>query len=87
MSFQEIKTSKKIVELLIGYGISEIYENVGKTGVVAVIRGAQDGPCVGLRADMDALSIVETAEVISFMSDFPLNNDSIHPIVIFHHFL
>jgi hippurate hydrolase len=49
--------------LLRSYGITEVFENIATTGVVAVIRGGQPGPCIGLRADMDALPIQETAEV------------------------
>lgn len=63
LSFQEVKTATRIVELLKEYGITEIFENIGRTGVVALIRGAQPGPCVGLRADMDALPVTETADV------------------------
>jgi len=63
LSFQEFKTAAKVVELLKSYGITEIYENVGKTGVVGMIYGGQDGPCIALRADMDALPITETADV------------------------
>lgn len=36
----------------------EIINTVGKSGIVAVIRGS--GPCILLRADMDALNITET---------------------------
>ena len=32
---------------------------MGRTGVVAVLRGAADGPRLGLRADLDALPIAE----------------------------
>lgn len=64
LSFQEVKTAAKVVEVLKGYGITEIMEGCGKTGVVALIRGAAGaGPCVGLRADMDALPITETADI------------------------
>jgi hypothetical protein len=37
----------QICELLRSYGIDEIYENIGRTGVVAMIHGALPGPCVG----------------------------------------
>lgn len=63
LSFQEIKTAAKIVEILKSYGISEIWEGIGRTGIVALIRGALDGPCIALRADMDALPITETANI------------------------
>ena len=52
LSFQEFKTAAKIVELLKSYGITEIYENIGKTGVVGMIYGSKEGPCVALRADI-----------------------------------
>ncbi len=43
------------------FGVDEITPGIGKTGVVAVIRGRQDtkGRVIGLRADMDALPIEE----------------------------
>ena len=43
------------------FGVDEITPGIGKTGVVAVIKGRQDtkGRVIGLRADMDALPIVE----------------------------
>jgi amidohydrolase len=63
LSFKENTTAAKITELLKSYGIDEIYEGCALTGVVAVIRGGEAGPCIGLRADIDALPIVETSEV------------------------
>lgn len=63
LSFEEYNTAAKVVEHLRSYGIAEIFEGVGKTGVVALIRGGEPGPCVGLRADMDALPILETSTV------------------------
>ena len=63
LSFQEFKTAERVVVLLKEYGITEIFEKVGRTGVVALIRGAQPGPCVALRADMDALPVQETADI------------------------
>ncbi|CAE7638651.1 cpsA2, partial [Symbiodinium microadriaticum] len=67
LSFEEVNTAARIVELLKSYGISEIWEEIGRTGVVALIRGGQPGPCIALRADMDALPITETSD-ISFKS-------------------
>jgi amidohydrolase len=63
LSFQEFKTAAKVVEILKSYGITEIWEGVGRTGVVALIRGGREGPCIALRADMDALPITETADI------------------------
>mmetsp|Transcript_5813 Transcript_5813/g.13321 ORF Transcript_5813/g.13321 Transcript_5813/m.13321 type:complete len:102 (-) Transcript_5813:557-862(-) len=42
--------------------MEEIFKGV-RTGVVALIRGASEGPCVALRADIDALPVLETAKV------------------------
>lgn len=55
------RTSGKVAELLRGFGVDEVVEGIGGTGVVAVIRGRSDtrGRGIGLRADMDALPIPE----------------------------
>ena len=63
LSFKEFQTATKVAELLRSYGIEEVYEGIATTGVVGVIKGAQSGPCVALRADMDALPVQETATV------------------------
>lgn len=63
LSFAEHNTAKKVVEILRSYGIDEIYEGVGCTGVVGIIRGGKPGPCIALRADMDALPLTETADI------------------------
>ncbi len=55
---REFRTAKIIADHLRSLGL-EVKEGVGKTGVVGVLRGAKPGPCVGLRADIDALPIVE----------------------------
>eukprot|EP01032_Pedospumella_encystans_P016085 gene16085-18366_t len=62
LGFEEHKTAAKIVEILKSYGIEEITEGVGRTGVVALIRGKTDGPCIALRADIDALPLQETSQ-------------------------
>ena len=52
LSFEEHKTSAKVAALLKSYGIVEVWENIGRTGVVALVRGENPGPCIALRADM-----------------------------------
>jgi len=59
--FDTHRTAARVVELLHGFGCDSVTEGVGRTGVVAVIKGKTDtsGKVVGLRADMDALPIAE----------------------------
>ncbi|SMO36173.1 M20 aminoacylase family protein [Paracoccus laeviglucosivorans] len=55
------RTAGKVAELLRSFGLDEVVEGIGRTGVVGVIRGRSDksGRVIGLRADMDALPIRE----------------------------
>lgn len=55
---QEVRTSALIARELKALGL-EVRENVGKTGVVGVLRGGKPGKVVALRADMDALPVAE----------------------------
>ena len=55
---QETKTAKYVEEHLRKLGI-EVKTGVGKTGVVGILKGAQPGPVIGLRADMDGLPVTE----------------------------
>jgi amidohydrolase len=54
----ETRTAKIIAEHLKKLGI-EIKEGVAKTGVVGILKGVLPGPCIALRADIDALPLVE----------------------------
>lgn len=59
---REFNTAKLIADHLRKLGI-ETQEGVAKTGVVGILRGGKPGPCIALRADMDALPIVEKSNV------------------------
>ncbi len=63
LSFQEIKTSKYISELLNKWGI-EHTSNVGGYGIIGILKGKNpDSKVIALRADMDALPIIEENNV------------------------
>jgi hippurate hydrolase len=59
--FETHRTSAIVAEKLAEFGCDTIETGIGRTGVVGVIRGRTDtaGKVIGLRADMDALPIVE----------------------------
>ena len=55
---RELKTGAKIAEHLKSLGIKVQYP-VAKTGIVGILEGGKPGPVIALRADMDALPIIE----------------------------
>ncbi len=60
LGLQETRTSAVVQDKLREFGVDEIITGLAKTGVVGVIRGSgNSGRAVGLRADMDALPILE----------------------------
>jgi amidohydrolase len=62
LSFQEVRTARVVAETLQEIGGIKIRTGVGKTGVVGEI-GTGNGPTIAIRADMDALPILEKNEV------------------------
>ena len=70
LGFEEHRTVEVVVRELDALGV-EHHDRIGKTGVVAVIRGQSDQSCrsVGLRADMDALPMHEENE-FAYVSRF-----------------
>jgi amidohydrolase len=58
LAFEEVRTAGIVAQELSRLGL-EVQTGVGKTGVVAVLEGDEDGPTVLVRADMDALPILE----------------------------
>jgi len=55
------RTAEKVAEALRAAGLDEVVTGIGRTGVVGVIRGQtnKSGRAIALRADMDALPILE----------------------------
>jgi amidohydrolase len=58
----EVRTAKLVADHLKALGL-EVRERVGKTGVVAVLKGGKPGAVVALRADMDALPVTEEVDL------------------------
>jgi hippurate hydrolase len=58
LGFEEQRTSDFVVQKLEEFGIQTV-RGIGKTGVVGVLRVGNETDAIGLRADMDALPIVE----------------------------
>lgn len=61
-SGKEKETSAYIAKTLREMGLTPT-ENVGGYGVTAVIEGKGEGKCVGLRADFDALEVIENTDL------------------------
>ncbi len=59
LGFDCQQTAAFVVARLREFGVDEIHEGIGQTGVVAIINGQGDGATIGLRADMDALPMDE----------------------------
>jgi amidohydrolase len=59
---REVRTAKIIADHLRKLGI-ETTEGVAKTGVVGILKGGKPGPCIALRADIDALPVVERVNI------------------------
>jgi amidohydrolase len=67
LAFEEHNTARLVAERLSHLGIA-VRTGVAKTGVVGDL--GQDGPCIALRADMDALPIQEENDV-PYVSEVP----------------
>ncbi len=63
LAFEEVRTSGIVAEKLREFGVDEVVTGLAGTGVVGVIRGNAPGKAIGLRADMDALPILEESGV------------------------
>jgi amidohydrolase len=62
LGLEEYRTADLVARKLEEWGI-EVHRGIGKTGVVGVLRNGNGEACIGLRADMDALPILEATEL------------------------
>jgi amidohydrolase len=62
LGFQEVRTARLVADTLQEIGGIKVKTGVGRTGVVGDI-GTGTGPTIAIRADMDALPILEAAQV------------------------
>ena len=60
---QEVRTSGIVADHLRRLGLDDVRVGVAKTGVVGTLKGGKPGPCVALRADMDALPVTEQVDL------------------------
>lgn len=58
LGYEEHRTAGLVAKWLRDRGV-EVHEGIGVTGVVGVIEGAEEGPGLAIRADMDALALSE----------------------------
>jgi len=66
LSNRESQTAETVATYLRGLGL-EARTGIAKTGVVALLKGGKPGPLIAVRADMDALPVVE-------QTDFPFKS-------------
>lgn len=69
-AFEEKQTTEFITEKLKSFGITELYTDFAPTGVVGIIHGKNEGRTIALRADIDALDIIEEND-IDYCSTIP----------------
>jgi hippurate hydrolase len=62
LGFEETRTADIVAEKLESFGL-EVHRGIGRTGVVASLRVGNSPKAIGLRADMDALPILEENDV------------------------
>ncbi|MFL2801390.1 MAG: M20 aminoacylase family protein [Paracoccaceae bacterium] len=70
--YDTVKTSKYVETKLREFGCDKVVTGIGRTGVVAIIKGKKNisGKVIGLRADMDALPIQEQTN-LDYASNIP----------------
>lgn len=70
-AFEEERTAAFVAQKLREFGIEDVVEHVGKTGVVATLKVGTGKKIIGLRADMDALNLPEENADLPYKSVYP----------------
>jgi amidohydrolase len=63
LSNREFKTAEKVATHLRALAGMEVRTGIARTGVVGILKGGKPGPVIALRADMDALPVVERVDL------------------------
>jgi amidohydrolase len=82
LSNREFETSAYIATRARALGL-DVRMPIGKTGVVAVLRGAKPGPTVAMRAELDALPYTEEVD-LPFKSTVQTNDPSGKTVGVMH---
>lgn len=69
LAYEEVDTSNLVAERLAGWGY-DVHRGLGGTGVVGTMKLGNSSRAIGLRADMDALPILE-ATGLPYASQYP----------------
>jgi amidohydrolase len=59
LAYQEVETARRVYDCIKALPNLKIQTGIAKTGIVATLNADRDGPCVALRAELDALPIQE----------------------------
>src|SRR5258708_9841755 len=78
LSFEEVRTAGIVAKELGALGF-EVMTGIGKTGVVGILEGSNEGPTVLFRADMDALPIQEL-NTTDYVSQTPVKIPASVPV-------
>ncbi len=78
LCYKEAGTAQRVLKHIESIEGLEIRTGVAETGIVATLDADKSGPCVALRADMDALPMEETNDV-SYKSKVPGKMHALSP--------
>lgn len=69
LTWQEKHTAKTIADALAQIPGLAVTTGIGRFGIIADLKGGEAGPMLALRADMDALPVIEKTKGIDYISE------------------